>query len=170
MTLTSYETLARNHLALISLALTAGEAFLPDPASYDDLLYKLFEASDVLAKFRETHAALLTSNDGDIRDGPNLATDLDFLLATAEKCKELISQANGGKGLSSNASPQQVIKVLRQGYEGLQESIQAHRKAGGQAQLASLEPYRERGWRSLIKRIGRVVVSDARVQVMEDMK
>lgn len=170
MTLSSYDTLVRNHLALISLALTAGEAFLPDAASYDDLLYKLFEASDVLIKFRDTHATLLASNNIETRDASNPATDLDFLLATAEKCRQLTSQANSGKGLGSNASPREVIKVLRQGYDGLQEAIQEHSRAAGKAQLASLEPYREREWRSLIKRIGRVVVSDARAQVMEDMK
>lgn len=38
---------------LIALALSAGDAFLPGAAEYDDLFYKLVEAGDVLVKFRD---------------------------------------------------------------------------------------------------------------------
>lgn len=39
---------------LIALALSAGDAFLPGAAEYDDLFYKLVEAGDVLVKFRDS--------------------------------------------------------------------------------------------------------------------
>ena len=38
---------------LIALSLSAGDAFLPGPAAYDDLFYKLVETGDILAKFRD---------------------------------------------------------------------------------------------------------------------
>jgi len=40
---------------LIALSLSAGETFLPNPATYDDLFYKLVETGEILVKFRDNY-------------------------------------------------------------------------------------------------------------------
>ncbi|KAI9868281.1 MAG: hypothetical protein M1830_005662, partial [Pleopsidium flavum] len=40
---------------LIALSLSSGESFLPDPAPYDDLFYKLVESGPTLTKFRDAY-------------------------------------------------------------------------------------------------------------------
>lgn len=77
---------------------------------------------------------------------------MDFILAVSTYCQNLINGANGGKGLSTTAGVKEVIKVIRQGYEGLQTVIEDHRRDVGSAkQLAALEKYREGQWRGLVK-------------------
>jgi hypothetical protein len=51
--LTNIETLLDNLVNLIALSLSAGEAFLPNPAAYDDLFYKLVEVGETIVKFRD---------------------------------------------------------------------------------------------------------------------
>jgi hypothetical protein len=53
--LTHIETLLDNLVNLIALSLSAGESFLPTPAAYDDLFYKLVEMGEVLVKFRDNY-------------------------------------------------------------------------------------------------------------------
>jgi Domain of unknown function (DUF1741) len=47
-------TLLDNLVNLIALGLSAGDSFLPGPAEYDDLFYKLVETGDILVKFRDS--------------------------------------------------------------------------------------------------------------------
>ncbi|CRK13118.1 hypothetical protein BN1723_017329, partial [Verticillium longisporum] len=49
------ELLLDHVVNLVALSLSTGEAFLPSPAAYDDLFYKIVEAGDVLVKFKETY-------------------------------------------------------------------------------------------------------------------
>ncbi|EFX06266.1 duf1741 domain containing protein [Grosmannia clavigera kw1407] len=49
------ETLIDHVVSLMALALSAGESFLPTPAAYDDLFYKVVEAGEVLVKFRDIY-------------------------------------------------------------------------------------------------------------------
>lgn len=41
---------------LLAFCVSGGDTFLPDPASYDDLFYKLVETGPVLTKFRDVYA------------------------------------------------------------------------------------------------------------------
>lgn len=97
---------------------------------------------------------------------------LTLLLAVVARCKTLVAEANVGKGISTSASPKEVGKVLRTGYESLQAVMEEHvskqtgRPGGKGAMAEMLEPYRESEWRGLVKRIGRQVVVDARAAVM----
>jgi len=153
------------------MTLTSGELFLPTDAAHDDLIYKLFEAADMLHKLREAYASTFAAGSIGIAssDHQSVKGSLDILLAVVEHCKGLTREANGGKGLSSGAGPREVSKVIRQGYEGLQAVMEDHRAVSGSAgKLAGLEPYKESEWRTLIKRIGRIVVQDARASVMEE--
>jgi hypothetical protein len=145
------ETLLDHVVNLLALGLSSGESFLPTPAAYDDLFYKVVEAGDLLVKFRDTYAL-------DKRPSNSIAT----LLSVSAHYKRLL--AEGGtivRGKSSGGAGQltslQVAEVIKQGYETL--SIQA--KEG----LDSWERYREADERALLKRVARTAVEDAKVLV-----
>ena len=92
---------------------------------------------------------------------------MTFILAVSGYCQNLVKEANGGKGLGAGAGIKEVNRVIRSGYDGLQMVVEEHRKeVGGARQLSALEGYREGEWRSLMKRVARVVVVDARASGM----
>lgn len=132
---------------LLALALSAGEAFLPGPAAYDDLFYKVVETGEVLVKFRDTYG--LASR------GSN---SIETLVSVSMHYKEMLL-ANGkkGGGTGQNLTSLQVAEVIKQGYETL--SIQT--KEG----LDSWEMYREADERTLLKKMARAAVADVRVLV-----
>ncbi|KAI9884506.1 MAG: Esa1p-associated factor [Watsoniomyces obsoletus] len=53
--LSQLDVLLDDVMNLIALALHTGDAFLPGPADYDDLFYKVVETGDVLMKFRDVY-------------------------------------------------------------------------------------------------------------------
>ncbi|PWW77545.1 DUF1741-domain-containing protein [Tuber magnatum] len=132
---------------LIALALSAGDAFLPSAAEYDDLFYKLVEAGDTLAKFRDSY-------DLTLRPKNSIST----LIAVSEHYYALISE-NQSRTKSKNLSPQQVGEVIKSGYETL--SITS--KDG----LDAWERYREADERAFLKRAARVAVGDVRIVMGE---
>lgn len=144
---TDIETLLDQLVNLIALSLSAGEAFLPTPASYDDLFYKLVETGEILIKFRDNYGlAKRPSN------------SIDTLIAVSTHYKELLADgASGRRG--KNLTSAQVAGVIKQGYETL--SIQA--KEG----LDSWEKYREADERVFLKKMARTVVADVKVLVTE---
>jgi hypothetical protein len=124
---------------LLAFALSSGENFLPDPASYDDLFYKLVETSDILTKFRDAYG--LTSQAG----------SMQILINVSSHYQSLLEE---GKGRRKHLSPQEVSSVIKQGYETL--SIEASEGLDG------WEKYREAKYKSLLKRIARAAVEDAK--------
>ncbi|KAH8153934.1 uncharacterized protein LAJ45_01701 [Morchella importuna] len=127
---------------LIALALSAGDAFLPGAAEYDDLFYKLVEAGDVLVKFRDAYGL-------ENRTSNSIST----LISVSEHYYQLISE-NQTKTKSKNLSPQQVSEVIKSGYETLAITS----KDG----LDSWERYREADERAFLKKAARVAVGDVR--------
>ncbi|KAH5402967.1 hypothetical protein HBI23_191060 [Parastagonospora nodorum] len=132
---TSMTTLLTN---LLAFALSAGENFLPDPAAYDDLFYKLTESGDVLVKFRDAFGA-----SGALNSLVNVSRHYHALL-----------EGEGGKGRSKNLSPKEVSDVIKQGYETL--SIDTTEG------LDAWDKFREADFKSVVKRAARVVVEDAK--------
>ena len=130
---------------LIVLSLSNGETFLPDPASYDDLFYKLVESSPILTKFRDAYQ-LHTDNENDNTNS------IHTLINIARHYQDLLDgeKRNGKKHLS----PREVSNVIKKGYETL--SIQS--KEG----LDRWERFREGEERVVLKKIARVVVEDVR--------
>ncbi|KAL4970810.1 ARMH3 family protein [Aspergillus stella-maris] len=49
-------TLTTSLVDLVAFCVSAGDTFLPDPASYDDLFYKLVETGPIIAKFRDVYS------------------------------------------------------------------------------------------------------------------
>ena len=125
---------------LLAFALSSGENFLPDPASYDDLFYKLVESGDTLIKFRDTFG--LSGQSDSMQTLINVSSHYQSLLES------------NGKARSKHLSPQEVSAVIKQGYETL--SIDASEG------LDRWEKFREADYKSLLKKIARAAVEDAK--------
>ena len=130
---------------VLTLALTTGEAFLPDAAAYDDLFYKLVESGDALIKLRDTYS-LSKSEDKD--------SHVNTLIGVSKHYQELIDSQRAKK---EHLSPREVSKIIKQGYETL--SFEA--KEG----LEQVGRYREVEHKSGLKRITRVAVADAAAMI-----
>lgn len=145
--LSHIDTLLDHVVNLVALSLSAGEAFLPTPAAYDDLFYKVVESGEVLTKFKESY-----------RLGNRHSNSIDTLINVNTHYHQMLTDGGGGsKRKPSGLTTQQVTEVIRQGYETL--SIQA--KEG----LDTWERYREADDRTLLKKMARTAVGDARVMV-----
>ncbi|TVY19041.1 UPF0668 protein [Lachnellula arida] len=130
---------------LIALSLSAGEAFLPSPASYDDLFYKLVETGEILVKFRDNY---------DLAKRPT--SSIETLISVNTHYKQLLEDgASGRRG--KHLTNAQVSGVIKQGYETL--SIQA--KEG----LDSWERYREADKKVFLKKMSKAAVADVKTLV-----
>jgi hypothetical protein len=138
------ETLLDHVVNLVALSLSAGEAFLPTPAAYDDLFYKVVESGEVLTKFKENY-----------RLGNRHSNSIDTLINVSTHYKQLL--VADPKRKPSNLTTQEVTDVIKQGYETL--SIQA--KEG----LDTWERYREADERTVLKKMARAAVGDARAMI-----
>ncbi|KAL7892650.1 DUF1741 domain-containing protein [Trichoderma sp. SZMC 28014] len=136
------ETVLDHVVNLVALSLSAGEAFLPTPAAYDDLFYKVFESGEVLTSFKESY-----------RLGNRNSNSIDTLINVSAHYKQMLTERGSSeKKLPANLTTHQVAEVIKQGYETL--SIQA--KEG----LDGWERYREADEKILLKKLGRTAVGD----------
>lgn len=131
---------------LIALSLSAGEAFLPSPAAYDDLFYKLVETGEVLVKFRDNYDL-----------GKRPTSSIETLISVSTHYNQMLEEGASKRG--KHLTSVQVAGVIKQGYETL--SIQA--KEG----LDSWEKYREADRRSFLKKMARAAVADVKTLVSE---
>lgn len=145
--LTHINTLLDHVVNLLALSLSAGEAFLPTAAAYDDLFYKIVESGEVLAKFKENYGLKNRKSNS-----------IDTLISVSTHYEQILSEGGGSaKNKPSNLTPHQVTEVIKQGYETL--SIQA--KEG----LDTWDNFREADERTLLKQMARASVGDARIMV-----
>jgi len=129
---------------LLAFALSSGENFLSDSASYDDLFYKLVESGDVLGKFCDVFGS--THQPSSMQTLINVSSHYQSLLKTTSK---------GGKTKGKHLSPQEVNTIIQQGYETL--SIDASEG------LDRTEKFREANVRTVLKKIARAAVDDAKL-------
>ncbi|ATY60254.1 hypothetical protein A9K55_006123 [Cordyceps militaris] len=134
------DTLVDHVVNLLALSLSAGEAFLPTPAAYDDLFYKIVESGEILGKFKQNYGL-----------GKRVGSSIDTLINVSTHYNQLLTEG-GGKKKPNNLTTTQVTGVIKQGYETL--SIQA--KEG----LDSWDRYREADDRILLKNMTRTAVAD----------
>jgi hypothetical protein len=141
------DTLLDHVVNLVALSLSAGEAFLPSPAAYDDLFYKVVESGEVLTKFKENYGL-----------ANRHSNSIDTLISVSTHYKQMLSEGGGStKKKPSNLTTQQVTEVIKAGYETL--SIQAREG------LDTWERYREADERTMLKKVARAVVGDVKVMV-----
>jgi len=129
---------------LLAFALSSGENFLSDSASYDDLFYKLVESGNVLGKFCDVFGS--THQPSSMQTLINVSSHYQSLLKTTSK---------GGKTKGKHLSPQEVNTIIQQGYETL--SIDASEG------LDRTEKFREANVRTVLKKIARAAVDDAKL-------
>lgn len=147
--------LIKPFLTTLALAVTSGESFLPDPAAYDDLFYKLVEAGDYLNRFKKAFQPHLPSPEA-LNANPTgpITAPIDILIQVAAHYHDLVEAEKGKGRMSSNLSPKEVSKVIRQGYETL--SLPA------MDGLDRWDKFREGDERGMLKRVARVAVEDTK--------
>jgi len=164
---------------LIAFAVSAGDTFLPDPASYDDLFYKIVETGPIISKFREVYKLSSPSPSRPVAvvdvkgaEGANVAA-IDTLISVSQHFYSLLfhpekNPEKSGAGADSaapiptirkkNLSPREVHQIIKQGYDTL--SIQAHEG------LSAWEKWREVDFKMALKKAARCAVEDARKLVV----
>ncbi|PHH55088.1 hypothetical protein CFIMG_002935RA [Ceratocystis fimbriata CBS 114723] len=147
--LANIDTLAELTVNVLALALSAGEAFLPSPAAYDDLFYKVVETGDTLEKFRQLYH--LDSRKSSINTLVDVSAHYKSLLAEGGEA----AASKSGISKRGNLTALQVAETIKQGYETL--SIQTNEG------LDMWEQYREADERSLLKKAARSAVGDVRI-------
>ena len=130
---------------LTAFCLAKGDSFLPDPASYDDLFYKLVEGSDVLSKFRQAYSEKAAPTD-------TFGKAMNALITVASHYHELLSSQKGRK---SHQSPAAVQKVIKDGYESL--NLETDEDFG------KWDRWRENAMKAEMKKMVRTAVEDARL-------
>lgn len=140
--LTGIESLLDNVVNLIALSLSAGESFLPTPAAYDDLFYKLVETGEILTKFSAAY---------DLSKRPN--SSIGTLVSVSAHYKDLLKDGVKGNSVKHLTSAQ-VAQVIKQGYD----SLDIQTKEG----LDAWERYREADEKTILKKAARVAVWDAK--------
>ncbi|OAA33702.1 hypothetical protein AAL_01167 [Moelleriella libera RCEF 2490] len=142
--LTHINTLLDHVVNLLALSLSAGEAFLPSPAAYDDLFYKIVESGEVLARFKEKY---MLQN--------RKSNSIDTLINVSTHYNQLLTDGGASaKKRPSYLTTYQVTEVIKQGYESL--SIQATEG------LDNWDAFREADERTLLKQMARTTVEDVR--------
>lgn len=142
------KTLTTPLFKILALAIAAGNAFLPEPTSYDDLFYKLVEAAPVLESIKKTFSLKA--------EGSATAAPIDVLISTAKHFHTILEQEKDGGRLRNMLSARDVNRVVRDGYE----SLEAPDMTG--MGIDSFDIWREGDERGLIKRVGRACVEDVR--------
>ena len=143
-------------LATLALAVTAGDTFLPDPSAYDDLFYKIVETGEYLTRFKtafEAYIPQVEATDATVK-GPTTAP-IDILIQVAAHYGDLVEAEKAKGRLGVNASPREVSKVIRQGYETL--SLPA------MDGLDRWDRFREGDERGMLKRVARMAVDDTKL-------
>ncbi|MCJ1476499.1 hypothetical protein MMC13_005165 [Lambiella insularis] len=136
-------TLLTPLLRTVALAIVSGTTFLADPAAYDDLMYKLVENGDTLAKFKTAYRLPEKS-------------PVDILIAVPTHYYSLLETEKGKGKMSKNLSPREVGRVIRNGYDTL-----VLPDGEGMA-LDGWEKFREGDERGMVKKLGRIAVEDVR--------
>ena len=147
-------------VATLALAVVSGESFLPNPAAYDDLFYKLVEAADYLIRFKQAFADELAQKsdvDGSqapiVANGPTTAP-IDLVMQVSGHYHNLVQEEQDQGRLGNNPSPREVSKIIRGGYESL--SLPAMEG------LDLWDRFREGDERAMLKRAARLAVDDSK--------
>ncbi|RMZ88186.1 hypothetical protein DV736_g4577, partial [Chaetothyriales sp. CBS 134916] len=131
---------------LIAFCLSRGDTFLPDPASYDDLFYKLIEASDILPKYKDAFA------EQPVQGADSFSKAMNALISVSSYYHELLGDQKGRK---THQSPAAVQKVIHDGYESL--------NLPSDEDFGAWQKWRESSMKADLKKMIRTAVDDARL-------
>lgn len=133
---------------LAAFCLTKGDGFLPDPASFDELFYKLIEAYDLLPKFKQAYCD--PNSTTQTTDG-RLKRSIEALISVSSHYHGLLQAQHGKK---THQSPAAIQRVIKEGYETLNLETDEN--------FSHWDRWRESNWKAEIKKMIRVAVEDAR--------
>ncbi|RAK82692.1 ARMH3 family protein [Aspergillus fijiensis CBS 313.89] len=184
-------TLTTTLVNLIAFCVSAGDTFLPDPSSYDDLFYKLVETGPIIARFRDVYAFKTSSSSSNI-SGPHSAvavghipktdpttsssstevhvTAIETLISVSTHFHTLlfVPDKGGEAGVAADGeSPAPVSPNLKKNLS----PREVHRiiKQGYETLsipplegLSAWQKFREADWKVELKRAARCAVDDAR--------
>ncbi|KAL5343738.1 hypothetical protein BJX70DRAFT_393791 [Aspergillus crustosus] len=162
-------TLTTSLVDLVAFCVSAGDTFLPDPSSYDDLFYKLVETGPIIAKFRDVYSLNRKSADSNkdihvaaVETLISVSTHFYALLFNPGSSTDTETKPESGDGQTpipipaaqkKNLGPREVHRIIKQGYDTL--SIQPPEG------LSAWTRYRETDWKTELKRAARCAVDDA---------
>ncbi|DAA73972.1 TPA_exp: Uncharacterized protein A8136_3754 [Trichophyton benhamiae CBS 112371] len=161
------QTVTADLIDLITFCISAGDTFLPDPSSYDDLFYKVVEADSVLKRFRDVYKHLSvtsshsTNSTLSINALISVSTHFHSLLFVADSADASRPGSKSGESTTASSppparkkrlSPREVHQIIKEGYSTL--SIRAN------DDLINWEKWRDADWKPQLKRITRTAVED----------
>lgn len=167
-------TLSTTLVDLIAFCVSAGDTFLPDPASYDDLFYKLVETGPIISKFRDVYSLKPSTNNkksttGDITNRDIHVGAIETLISVSTHFYALLfnEDKSGAAATDDDSVPapipatqkknlgtKEVHQIISQGYDTL--SIQPPEG------LSAWTKWREADWKTELKKAARCSVEDAR--------
>ncbi|KAL4803646.1 hypothetical protein BDV18DRAFT_144110 [Aspergillus unguis] len=178
-------TLTTSLVDLVAFCVSAGDTFLPDPASYDDLFYKLVETGPIIAKYRDVYAlkpisstspALSKSADANkdihvaaVETLISVSTHFYALLFNPGAEAQGQAQTAASKPEGDQAEGQTVTPIPAAQKKNLSPR-EVHRIIKQGYDTLSIQPpeglsawtrYRETDWKSNLKRAARCAVEDA---------
>ncbi|KAK2748858.1 hypothetical protein FQN55_004000 [Onygenales sp. PD_40] len=178
--------LAASLIDLVAFCISAGDTFLPDPSSYDDLFYKVVETGPILSRFKEIYnpSSSTTAKPTDTKPAhTTTATAAATAAATPQSIDTLISvsshfhsllykdQEKSGTTIPSETTTPTTDPLLTASKKKNLSPREVHQiiKQGydtlsirSQEGLNLWEKWREADFRTELKRIARCAVDDAR--------
>lgn len=157
------DILTNSLVDLIAFTLSTGDTFLPDPASYDDLFYKIVEGGPIISRFRTVYKLPTPSESRNAPSAVPQSSSIDTLITVSTHFVTLLFQTDKPSTKSEDApaatrkrnlSPREVHQIIKQGYDTL--SIQP------QEGLSTWEKWREADRKLELKRAARYAVTDSR--------
>ncbi|KAI2708921.1 hypothetical protein CBS147333_3286 [Penicillium roqueforti] len=180
------QTLTTSLADLIAFCVSGGDTFLPDPASYDDLFYKLVETGPIISKFRDAYS-LSRSNTAIAADAISQPNELrsaaiDTLLSVSTHFYTLLFHSEGADSAAVAAAAAAAAAASPKGDEPVPVALpsirkknlsprEVHRIIKQGYDTLSIQPpeglnawakWREAEWKSELKRAARWAVDDAR--------
>lgn len=170
------QSLTSDLIDLITFCISAGDTFLPDPSSYDDLFYKVVEADPILNRFRSAYKHLTTPSKSAKNKADRADTDsahsINTLISVSTHFHSLLflsdgpsttdnptdsSQSPPPAAKKKRLSPREVHQIIKEGYATL--SVRP------QEDLSNWDKWRETDWKPQLKRIARTAVDDTKTMV-----
>ncbi|KAK2797147.1 hypothetical protein FQN51_008792 [Onygenales sp. PD_10] len=180
--------LAASLIDLVAFCISAGDTFLPDPSSYDDLFYKVVETGPILSRFKEIYnpSSSTTAKPTDTKSAHTATAtaaataaaaatpqSIDTLISVSSHFHSLLykDQEKSGTTIPSETTTPTTDPLLTASKKKNLSPREVHQiiKQGydtlsirSQEGLNLWEKWREADFRTELKRIARCAVDDAR--------
>lgn len=181
------QTLTTSLADLIAFCVSGGDTFLPDPASYDDLFYKLVETGPIISKFRNAYSLSRSCNAASAASASSKPVDamsqtnelhsaaIDTLQSVSTHFYTLLFHSEGAGAVAATAASPKADEPAPVALPSIRKKNlsprEVHRIIKQGYDTLSIQPpeglsawakWREAEWKSELKRAARWAVDDAR--------